>query len=130
MFQHAGARLTGLPATCDAMVRAATLFLHLLIAPVISETIEVRDRGFVDLRTFECRDINRSTILQRVCYDRTKSHLIVAIQGAYDQYCDLPADTFDSLMRAPSMGQFFDRNIKGAGSGGRYDCPTRRRPTH
>jgi hypothetical protein len=97
------------------MVRAAAaIFMHLLTAPVVSETIDVGARGSVDLKNFECRDITRSSIVQRVCYDRDQSHLIVAVNGAYDQYCNLPAATFEALMGAPSMGQFFNRNIRGA----------------
>ena len=104
------------------MVRAAAaIFMHLLAAPVVSETIDVGGRGSVDLSGFECRDITRSSILQRVCYDRAQRHLIVAVKGAYDRYCDLPAETFEALMGAPSMGQFFNRNISNA-AGAPYAC--------
>jgi KTSC domain-containing protein len=97
------------------MVRAAAaILMHLLATPVVSETVDVGDRSAVDLMTFECRDITRSSIVQRVCYDRAQRQLIVAVKGAYDQYCDLPAETFDALMGAPSMGQFFNRNIRDA----------------
>ena len=95
--------------------------MHLLTTPVVSETIDVGARGSVDLKNFECRDITRSSILQRVCYDRARRHLIVAVKGSYDQYCDLPAETYGALMGAPSMGQFFNRNIRGA-SGAPYAC--------
>ena len=108
--------------TGDTMVRAAAaIFMHLLAAPVVSETIDVAGHSSVDLTTFECRDITRSSIVQRACYDRAERHLIVAVKGAYDQYCDLPAETFDALMGAPSMGQFFNRNVKGV-SGAPYAC--------
>ena len=107
------------------MIRATTsLILLLLTAPVGTEMIDVRDRGRVDLGTFECRDINRSTIVQRVCYDHARRVMIAGIQGSYDQYCRFPAETFNSFMSAPSMGQFFNRNIRGSGPGGRYDCGT------
>ena len=89
------------------MVRTATaLLLHLFTAEVGSETVDVKGRGTVDLKTFECRDINRSSLIQRVCYDKTQSHLIISIKGVYDQYCELPAQTFEGLMAAPSMGSF------------------------
>ena len=104
------------------MVRAAAAILvHLLATPVVSEMIDVGRRENVDLNNFECRDITRSSIVQRVCYDHAQRHLIVAVRGAYDQYCDLPAATFEALMVAPSMGQFFNRNIRGA-SGTPYAC--------
>ena len=104
------------------MVRAAAaILMHLLATPIVSETIDVGGRGSVDLRSFECRDITRSSILQRVCYDHAQRRLIVAVKGAYDQYCALSIETFDALMGAPSMGQFFNRNIKEA-SGNPYAC--------
>ncbi|WP_312017334.1 KTSC domain-containing protein [Bradyrhizobium sp. AUGA SZCCT0431] len=96
--------------------------MHLLATPVVSETIDVAGRSSVDLDGFECRDITRSSIVQRVCYDRAQRHLIVAVRGSYDQYCDLPAETYDALMGAPSMGGFFNRHISGA-SGARFACP-------
>lgn len=111
------------------MIRAATALIVLLFtAEVGSETVDVRDRGAVDLRTFECRDTNRSSIIQRVCYDSAQSYMIVAIKGVYDHYCGLSATTFDGLMGAPSMGQFFNRNIRGSGPDSPYDCRTHRLP--
>jgi hypothetical protein len=107
----------------DIMIRAATSLIALLLtAPVGSETVEVRDRGTIDLATFECRDINRSSLIQRVCYDSAQRTLIVGIKGSYDNYCDLPQQTFESFMTAPSMGQFFKANIRGSGPDTRYDC--------
>jgi hypothetical protein len=95
------------------MIRGATtLILLLLTAQAGPEMVEVRDRGAVSLATFECRDINRSSIIQRVCYDRAQRILIVSFSGVYDQYCGLPASIFDELMGAPSMGQFFNRKIR------------------
>ena len=105
------------------MIRAATtLILLLLTARAGPETIDVRDRGAVDLTTFECRDINRSSLIQRVCYDHAQRTLIVGIKGSYDDYCDLPQQTLDRFMTAPSMGQFFNANIRGSGPDTRYDC--------
>jgi hypothetical protein len=111
------------------MIRAATaLVLLWFTAEVGSETVDVRGRGAVDLTRFECRDITRSSILQRVCYDSAQRYLIVAVKGIYAQYCELPPETYDGLIAAPSMGQFFNRNIRGSGSGGPYDCSAQRIP--
>jgi hypothetical protein len=111
------------------MIRAATtLIVLLLTAEIGSEAVDVRDRGAVDLATFECRDTPRSTLIQRACYGRAKATLIVNVKGAYRQYCGLPVATFDRLMTAPSMGQFFKGNIEGAGPNSPYDCNTRRIP--
>jgi hypothetical protein len=58
------------------MVKAATaLVLLLLTAEVRSEIVDVKYRGPVDLKTFECRDINRSSFIQRVCYDKPQRYI-------------------------------------------------------
>ena len=94
------------------MVRAlAILLAQLATAPIVSETVETADHRLVDLKTFECRDITRSTVLQRVCHDPAQQHLIVAANGAYDRYCGVMANTVERLLGAPSMGQFFNQNI-------------------
>ena len=107
------------------MIGAATTLIALfLTAEFGSETIDVGDRGTVDLASYECRDTPRSTLIQRACYDPAQASMIVSVRGAYVQYCDLPPATFDALMAAPSMGQFFKPNFEG--SDGRYDCGARR----
>ena len=108
------------------MIGAATTLIALLLtAEFGSETVDVSDRGAVDLATFECRDTPRSTLIQRACYDPAQASMIVRVKGAYYQYCDLPPATFDGLMAAPSMGQFFRQNFAGDADG-RYDCRTGR----
>jgi hypothetical protein len=107
---------------------ATTLIALLLTAEFGSETVDVKGRGSVDLATFECRDTPRSTIIQRACYDPARASMIVSVKGDYHEYCDLPPVTFDALMAAPSMGQFFKQILAGPGSDGRYDCRTGRVP--
>ena len=107
------------------MVRALVLLLAQLAAtPIVSETVETGEHHRVDLATFECRDITRSTVLQRVCYDGAREDLIVASNGAYDRYCGVTAETVAHLLGAPSMGQFFNQNIKRDAAVGRYGCRT------
>jgi len=66
------------------MIRAAANLIALLLtAPLGSETVEVRERGAVDLAPFECRDITRSSLIQRVCYDQAQRYLIVGIRGTH-----------------------------------------------
>ena len=106
------------------------LMFFLPTVAVHSETVDVKYRGPVDLKTFECRDINRSSFIQRVCYDKAQSYMIISLRGTYYHYCELPTATFDGLMGAPSMGRFYNANIKGSGKDGPYDCRTHRVPTY
>lgn len=109
------------------MIGAATTLIALLLtAEFGSETVDVKDRGTVDLASYECRDTPRSKIIQRACYDPAQARMIVSVKGAYLQYCDLPQATFESLMAAPSMGQYFKRNFADDGLGGQFGCRTGR----
>ena len=97
------------------MIRsAATLLALLSISPVTTETVELGGGRGVDLAPFACTDTPRSTVVQRVCYDETRRHLLVNVGGTYSEYCNLPAATFQAFVVAPSMGQFFRRRIAAA----------------
>ena len=91
-----------------------------------AETVDVEDRNPVDLRAFDCHDITRSSVISRVCYDTESRRMLVQRHAVYHQYCDLPQDTLDAFLNAPSMGRFFNANIKSAGvdGNGPYGCRT------
>ena len=95
-----------------AMIRSAAALLALLFtSPVTTETVDVAGRGPIDLATFACTDTPRSTVVQRVCDDGAREYLVVNADGAYSEYCRLPAATFDAFVTAPSMGQFLRQRI-------------------
>jgi KTSC domain len=56
--------------------------------------------------------------------------MLINLKGTYYHYCELPASTFDALMTASSMGQFYNQNIKGSGSDGLFDCRTHKVPKY
>jgi hypothetical protein len=87
-----------------------------------AETVTVERRGAVDLKPFVCQDITRSSIVSRVCYDRANQVMIVQANTVYSQYCDVPEATRDSFLSAPSMGQYYKANIKGAAAQAPYQC--------
>ena len=88
------------------------------------ETVDVENRGPVELKPFNCQDITRSSVISRVCYDSENRRMLVQRHAAYQQYCDLPKDTLDAFLNAPSMGQYFRANIEGADGSGPYTCRT------
>src|SRR6202165_1579033 len=98
------------------MIRQVVASLALLIAtPASSETVDVRYRGAVDLKPFACTDTPRSSFIQRVCYDKAQSYMLINLKGTYYHYCELPAATFNAFVTAPSMGQFYNQKIQGSG---------------
>ena len=113
------------------MIRALSVALiFFAITPATSETVDVKYRGAVDLKPFACIDTPRSSFIQRVCYDRAESYLLISLRGTYYHYCELPASTFDVFMAAPSIGQFYNQRIKGSGSDAPFDCRTHRVPRY
>ena len=56
-----------------------------------TETVDVKYRGPVDLKKFECQEISRSSFIQRVCYDKAQSYMIISLRGTYYHYCELHA---------------------------------------
>ncbi|MEH2525958.1 MULTISPECIES: KTSC domain-containing protein [unclassified Bradyrhizobium] len=111
------------------MTRLVFILALLFTAPwQEAETVDVRDRGPVNLKAFNCQDVTRSSIIARVCYDDANQYMLVQRNGIYDHYCELPEAARDALLNAPSMGQYFIANIKGAGRDGNgpHDCRTRK----
>jgi KTSC domain-containing protein len=86
------------------------------------ETVDVERRGAVDLTPFACQDITRSSLVNRVCYDAADRAMIVQVKNAYSQYCNVPEAARDSFLNAPSMGRYYNANIKGTGTSAPYQC--------
>jgi hypothetical protein len=42
----------------------------------------------------------------------------------------MPPAAFDAFLAAPSMGQYYNVNIKGSGSDGPFDCRTHLAPKY
>ena len=72
----------------------------------------------MNLKSFICQDITRSSLIERVCYDETNRHMVVRHSAVSDQYCELPKGVVDAFLNAPSMGQYFNANIAGTGKSG------------
>jgi len=93
-----------------------------------AETINVEGHGAVNLAPFVCQDITRSSLVNRVCYDAANRVMIVQVNAAWSQTCDVPEATLDTFLNAPSMGQYYKANIKNSGPEATYHCPPHRAP--
>jgi hypothetical protein len=87
-----------------------------------ADVVDVRNAGPVDLAPFVCTDITRSTMIDRACYNEAKRSAIIEVRSTYRQFCDMPKATFDALLDAPSMGQFYIKQIRGKEPGQPYVC--------
>ncbi len=87
-----------------------TIFIATLLAiagTVSAETVNVKYRGPVDLKPFVCDTITRSSLVNRVCYDRREQYMIINLQGTYYHYCEIDSGTVTSMLGASSMGAIF-----------------------
>lgn len=98
--------------------RAASLVVLLFSAPLaFAEDVQVKYQGTLSLDSFECRDIDRSSFINRLCYDEGESAMILLLKDTYYKFCDVEPSLVDRFESAPSMGKFFNSEIKG-----QYDC--------
>lgn len=101
----------------------SALFFNLaILGAAQAETVDVKYRGPVDLASFECTAINRSSFVTRVCYLTKKSYLVIGLKKNYYHYCDVDAKTVRYFLAAPSMGRFYNASIKDSGTGGKFSC--------
>lgn len=114
------------------MVRAAALVVITILGStwVEAETINVKYYGSLDLKSFACTEVTRSSLVKRACYDKAQQFMVVQLNSTYYPHCEMPAAAYDTFLNAPSMGKYYNANIKGTGSDGPFDCRTRRKPTY
>ena len=89
-----------------------------LSSAAVAETVTVKYRGPVPLDTFACATVDRSSLVQRVCYDAVEQYMVILLKGTYYHYCEVGAGDVYMLLAAESIGQYFNANIKGSGSDG------------
>ncbi|MGM5002928.1 KTSC domain-containing protein [Tardiphaga sp. 538_B7_N1_4] len=94
------------------------------------ETVNVKYYGQLDLKTFACTEITRSSFVNRACYDKSQQFMVVQLNATYYPYCEIPAATYEAFLAAPSMGKYYNANIKGTGDDGPFDCRTQRKPIY
>jgi hypothetical protein len=114
----------------QSAIKYVVAFLLMMPTSIVAETVDVKYRGPVDLSSFACADTPRSSFIQRVCYDQKERYMLINLRGTYYHYCELSAGMFDAFMAAGSMGQFYNKNIKGSGSDGPFDCRTHHVPSY
>ena len=94
-------------------------------SPANAEAVSVKYRGEVDLAPFACEATVRSSFIERVCYDAKNTYMLINLSGTWYQYCEIDKGTVSDLLKAGSMGRFYNAAIKG-----NFDCRTHRVPTY
>jgi hypothetical protein len=104
---------------------ATTIAVFVCFSGLRAESVYVKYRGDVDLKFFDCSDITRSSFINRVCYDRRNEYMLISLNGIFYHYCEIDAGTVSSLLSAPSIGRFYNVNVKG-----QFDCRVHRGPEY
>jgi KTSC domain len=82
-----------------------------------AETIQTKYCGSFDTAPFDCEDITRSSFIKRVCFDAKRSMILLNLRGVYYCKCGLDEVRVTVFKKAPSMGRYFNEELKG-----RFHC--------
>ena len=96
---------------------AAAGVVYLMRHGTAAESVDVRYFGRVDLSSYDCLHVTRSSFIRRVCFNRVQRRMVISLNGICYAYCAIPESTVSTLTAAGSMGQFYNSQIKG-----RYAC--------
>ena len=112
------------------LARSALLACFALAgAPVLADELCPKYGNCVPEAAFDCQDVDRSSVVKRVCYNEEKSYLIIRLTSAYYHYCEIDKTTVGQFLAADSMGSFYSSNIKDSGTGGAFSCKGKTVPT-
>jgi hypothetical protein len=100
--------------TALALPVLVSALLAALFPSVPHEEVHVAGLGMTSLAGFDCRRVT-STLVDTVCHDAGRRHLLVQVRGAYRQH---------RLVSAPSVGRHYLREIEG-----RHGCAPAALPT-
>lgn len=109
----------------QAMAQLALVVFALAPFVLHAEAVNVKYRGTVDLAPFDCAAIDRSSFIDRLCYDAREQYVLVSLSGTFYHYCEVPNGVVAAWRRADSMGSFYNSVIKG-----KFDCRVNRMPAY
>ncbi len=102
-----------------------TIALYLCAFNASAESVYVKYRGAVDLTPFVCAWIQRSSFINRLCYDPNEQYVVILLKSTYYHYCGVPGSVVSKWTTASSMGRFYNAYIKS-----RYDCRVNYMPAY
>ena len=77
-------------------------------------TIKYRDTP-VCLNTFTCSETPQSSFVRQICYDATKSYMLIKLNDTWYHYCAVDRLSADNLIRASSVGTYYNQHFRSQG---------------
>jgi hypothetical protein len=93
------------------------LILCLQSGIALSQEVNVKYRGIVSLKPFNCYELKESSLVKDICYDKSEKYLLVNLKGTFYHYCDIPNSVVSDWLSSNSLGRFYNSSVKG-----NYDC--------
>lgn len=84
-----------------------------ICSPSKGQTVAVKNVGQMNLSSFECRLIDDSSFISRVCYEMERDILVIRLNGTYYAYCDIELSDAMQFVAANSKGKYFNANFRG-----------------
>jgi hypothetical protein len=101
------------------LISTLLLFAAMLAMTQIAhaDSVAVKYRGTIDLASYSCSWIERSSFINRVCFSNQRLSLVLLLKDTYYEYCRVPKNTYTELMDASSMGRYYNQSVKS-----HFDC--------
>ncbi|HWX13350.1 MAG TPA: KTSC domain-containing protein [Methylocella sp.] len=101
----------------------------LLSSPAGAEEVCVKYRKCLNIDQFKCEIITRNSFINRVCY--LEANTIIKLKDTYYHHCSVKPETMMEFLAAPSMGSYYNKNIRSKpdGTHGPFDCRDHLIPT-
>jgi KTSC domain len=118
------------------MIGATLAGTGMIVAILLSslagaEEVCVKYHQCLDIDQFKCETITRSSFINRVCYLEAKRYMIIKLKDTYYHHCSVKSETMMEFLAAPSMGSYYNKNIRSKpdGTHGPFDCRDHPIPT-
>lgn len=90
---------------------------------------QVKYYGEVPLEKLDCKEITaaQSSFVRLICYDKPQQFMVIQLRDTKYPYCEIDEATVKELLNAPSIGTYYNQNLKGSPN---FDCRVKRKPVY
>ena len=95
------------------------LFIVGFSSSALSQDVYVKYRGTVNVSNghFAHLVLKPSSFIKNMFYDKRNNYLLVQLKSTYYHYCAISESVINDWKNSPSLGKYYNYNIKG-----NHDC--------
>jgi hypothetical protein len=123
---------TSLRSRLAAHILGAVLLAVLGIGSASADCVTVKYRNTpVCLNSFTCTETPQSSFVRQICYDASKSYMLIRLNDTWYHYCAVDRGSVDNLIHANSVGTYYNQSFRSHGLvHGPFDCRDRPVPDY